>query len=132
MDAANLRRMLTAIVVVALGATVLWGVQKLRRAPAPVVVDSPAVVYSTRGRIEQLPGTSRAAMLQIHHEKIAEFKDRDGKVVGMNAMVMPFKPGPGISLEGFQVGDEVTFTFEHRWGEPPLITLLEKATPGGN
>jgi Cu/Ag efflux protein CusF len=119
------KRMAPAICVVVLLIGAVWAYQKWKPSSAPVPAGS-AEVYSTRGRIEQLPGTSRAAMLQIHHERIPEFKDRDGKVVGMNAMVMPFKPAPGISIEGFRVGDEIRFTFEHRWGEPPLITVIEK------
>jgi len=88
--------------------------------PPPPTSAVPAMVYTVNGRIEQLPDTAvKGSMLQVHHEDIPGFVSREGKVVGMNAMTMPFPPAPGVSLQGLSVGDEVELTFEVRWDRMP-------------
>ena len=71
-----------------------------------------AVAYTVRGRIFSLPDPARpAAELQIHHEELPSFMS-GGEVVGMSAMIMPFPDiATGVSLDGLNVGQAVTFTF---------------------
>lgn len=89
--------------------------------PSPSRTPAGAASYTLRGRIEQLPDPAvKGSTLQIHHEKVPTFTDQDGKVIGMNEMVMPFPPAAGLSLDGFAVGDNVEFTFEVRWDRIPF------------
>lgn len=89
--------------------------------------------YTTRAVIEGLPSADGKRFLSMHHEAIPDFADKSGKVVGMKEMVMPF-PGlaPGVSLEGFAVGDAVEVTFEVRWNEVPrtVVTSIRKLAEG--
>lgn len=128
---------------VVLGAAVLCGVSCEEKssapapAPAPVAAppsnpDVPEVqVHTVRGKIERLPEADKpASSLQIHHEAINDYVSRDGKR-GMNAMVMPFSVGPGVSLEGLAVGDIVEFTWELRKSGDPrsAITAIKRLPP---
>lgn len=81
--------------------------------------------YTTRGRIEKLPG-EKAGYLMIHHAAIADFLNREGKVVGMDEMVMEFPAVvPGMTLDGLMVGDPVEFTFEVRWNDDPVWVVVK-------
>lgn len=90
--------------------------------------------YTVRGRIVMLPEAGKpASVLQIRHEAIEHFVDSKGKVVGMEAMTMPFPTAKGLSLAGLAVGDAVEFTFEVRWDGSPIyqvtrITELPEGT----
>lgn len=91
-----------------------------------------AAVYQVRGEIRQLP-VAPARDLMIRHEAIPDFKDEAGRVVGMEAMTMPFTLAPGIELGGLAAGDRVEFTLEVRWDDPAnlaRITRLAKLPPG--
>ncbi|MCG8456342.1 MAG: copper-binding protein [Holophagales bacterium] len=84
--------------------------------------------YTTRGIVRQLPETSRpGSELFIHHEEIPEFRDMDGENTGMGSMMMPFPVAEPALLDGLEVGDRVSFTFEVRWqGSPPIrVTGIE-------
>ncbi|MFW6051807.1 MAG: copper-binding protein [Myxococcota bacterium] len=85
----------------------------------------PDQTYTARGRLEQAPAQGKKGDLVIHHERIAEFVDGEGEKVGMEAMVMPFAPADGLSLEGVQKGDPIEFTFEVRWGGDPMLRVTE-------
>lgn len=99
-----------------------------------------AATYTTRGKIEALPSAS--GDLSILHEPIPEFKDKDGTVVGMGTMSMPFPLAAGVSLDGLSVGDAVEFDFSVWWRPrvayevtrivklPPDTTLNFGPTPG--
>ena len=45
------------------------------------------------------------------------FENPTTGVLGMKSMTMAFPVGEGVSLEGIEVGDLVTFTFVTVWGE---------------
>lgn len=76
--------------------------------------------YTTRGRIDKLPG-EHAGYLMIHHAHIPDFLNRKGEVVGMDEMVMEFPAFvPGVTLDGLAVGEPVEFTFEVRWDDDPV------------
>lgn len=86
----------------------------------------PDQVYTVRGRIVDLPDPTRPASgLQVLHEAIDNFVGRDGRIVGMDAMTMPFTPARELSLEGFAVDDYVELVFEVRWKAPPLSRVVE-------
>lgn len=92
----------------------------------------PGQVYTLRGRITSLPVPGQPLTnLSIMHEALPSFVNKDGKVVGMPVMDMPFSPAPGLSLEGLSVGDPVEFTFEMRWhGQPrSQLTRIAKLPP---
>ncbi len=112
--------------------------------PAPAAEKAPDQTYTVRGKILKLPDPALPASdLQIQHEPIPNFVDKDGKVVGMRAMAMPFPVAPGVSLTGLAVDDLVEFTFEVRWGaegprwrvtriaELPAGTALDFGPPKG-
>ena len=92
----------------------------------------PADAYQTRGLVRQLPSPDRpGSELYVHHEAIPDFRDADGKVVGMEPMAMPFPVADPAMLDGLAAGDKIDFTFEMRWegGKPLLVTRLEKLPP---
>ena len=100
--------------------------------------EEPAVVhrYEVRGEIVRLPDPERpeASPMMIRHERIPDFKDSEGRVVGMNAMVMPFPAARGLSLEGLAPGDPVEIVFTVQWTpttrfEVESVEALPPGTP---
>lgn len=88
----------------------------------------PPEVYTSRGMVRQLPAEGPARSdLYIHHEAIEDFKDEDGKVIGMEAMAMPFAVAESADLSGLKAGDRVRFTFEVYWhgGDPLRVTAID-------
>ncbi len=91
--------------------------------------------YTVRGRIITLPARESKIYFQVHHEEIKDFLDKDGKVVGMKEMIMPFPDlAPNLSLAAFSTGDVVAITFDVRWDGPPRtlvtsVTSLSAPTP---
>lgn len=84
----------------------------------------PDQTYTLRGKIETLPQTGKPmSELTIHHEPLPTFRDVNGTVVGMSAMVMPFTPTKALDLSVFAPGDVVEFTFEVRWKSLPYSRL---------
>ncbi|MBU6413958.1 MAG: copper-binding protein [Planctomycetes bacterium] len=77
--------------------------------------------YTTRGVIVELPDAKRVGNpdLMIQHERIADFKDSSGKVVGMNSMIMDFPLAPGLSIAGLAKGDKVEVVMEVDWSQLP-------------
>lgn len=97
-------------------------------APATPTDREPDQIYTVRGEIRQLPdGENPASGLQLQHENIPDFVNRDGDVVGMKPMIMQFTPGPGVDLSDLSVGDKVQFTFDVDWDGSPLfmVTRIE-------
>lgn len=86
----------------------------------------PDQVYTVRGEIRQLPDGENPAMgLQIRHESIPDFVNRDGDVVGMRPMIMQFTPAPDLDLSALVVGDKISFTFDVDWDGAPLMLVTE-------
>jgi Cu/Ag efflux protein CusF len=104
-------------------------------AQAPAAPEVPAIadadVYVIRGLIKMLPDPAKpASSLMIRHQAIDNFVGRDGKVIGMNSMVMPFTVAEGLSLDGLAVGDIVEFTWEVAPGHTPAaVTKIVKLPP---
>ena len=103
-----------------------------KRPPAPAF--GPAEhTYTVRGEVVELPvANDPKTSFRVKHEPIREYKDREGKVVGMGTMTMSFSPGPGVSLEGIEKGDKVEFVWE-MWYRPRMrerITSLTELAGG--
>jgi hypothetical protein len=88
----------------------------------------PVETYRTRGEVSRVEGTGANARVSIVHEHIPTFKDRDGKVVGMESMEMIFGYAPAIANVSLGQGDKIAFDFDVRWSDTPplLITRIEK------
>ena len=85
--------------------------------------------YQVRGIIQNIVElTDYPAGLVIAHESVDNFRDRDGNVVGMEAMIMNFTLSKDLSAEALSVGDEILFTFQVNWTTGPrlLITNINK------
>ncbi len=80
--------------------------------------------YTVRGEVKKF----EADHALIHHERIAEFKDRDGKPSAMDSMAMNFSLAPGVPEDAFKPGAKLSVEFDVRWssGDPLVIT---KVTP---
>lgn len=120
------RMLFSAVAVVALAS--LHGCNKpAADEPAEAAETTGAAhTYTVRGQIVSVPSADKPlADLEIHHEAIPDFKNREGVVFenpttgvrGMKSMTMAFPVGEGVSLEGIEIGDLVTFTFVTVWGE---------------
>lgn len=96
------------------------------RASAPA---APSRRYTVRGEVVRAP--AGGAELLVRHEAIDDFADRDGKVVGMESMVMPFRIAPPVSAQGLAPGDAVELTFAVGWDPPTLrVERIERLPPG--
>lgn len=92
----------------------------------PVVVLPPLHVgwgqYDSRAIVIALPADGNDLVLK--HEAIPTFMSIEGECDGMQAMQMPFPLGEGVSLEGLNVDDIVTFSFEVDWDPGFFITSI--------
>ncbi|MGE0638986.1 MAG: copper-binding protein [Thermoanaerobaculia bacterium] len=96
---------------------------------AEVSPPQPASIYEVEGEIVRLPTAERPEIV-LRHEAVPGFRDESGKVVGMDAMTMPFALGANVPLTGLAVGDAVRFTLEVRWSEdrqPVQITRIARS-----
>ncbi len=128
-----------AAVCVALGGALM--VSGCERPPAAGTVrvsdltpptSPPSATYVVRGEVVSLPITGKPQTeLIVKHEAIDDFKDRDGKVVGMNAMEMEFPPAKGVDVRDLKVGEKVAVTFSVWWTQTPpwLATKIERLPP---
>lgn len=122
---------LAASLAVALALPVLAG---CRPASAPAAsAPAQAKRYTVRGEVVRLPESGAPSPeISIRHEAIPDFEDRQGAVVGMSAMVMPFRVGSGVSLAGLEPGDRIRFRFAVDWSsnriELESVEELPRAT----
>ncbi|MCC6230551.1 MAG: copper-binding protein [Phycisphaerales bacterium] len=98
-----------------------------KESPATAASNVPVETYSSRGKVVALPDP-KGALLQIHHEEIPTFKAKDGRVIGMKQMIMPFPLTSGVSLGELKPGDAVEFTFTVDWSRTPPqeITIIKR------
>jgi hypothetical protein len=86
----------------------------------------PGRTYTVRGQVTQLPDPDNPGTgLYLNHEAIDDFVDRDGEMVGMNPMAMPFQVDEGVSLEGIGVGDVVEIKLHVDWGAETEAEIVE-------
>ncbi|MEL7473117.1 MAG: copper-binding protein [Planctomycetota bacterium] len=117
-----------AVVLAALGA--LQGCGEGASAPETQAERRVDAIYETRGVVTSLPDPANPiAEFRIQHEPIHDFLDKDGNMVGMNAMDMSFPAlAPGVSIDGIGVGDKVVFAFDVAWDGDPRwsVTRIDK------
>lgn len=90
--------------------------------PTPVVAATPArPSYTVRAEVAVLPGIE-SSTIRLHHERIPNFANREGKVgtdsqgkSGMKPMTMSFAKGADVSYEGLKIGDRVEVIVEMNW-----------------
>lgn len=83
-------------------------------------------VYTVRGQVTQLPDPNNPGTgLYLNHEAIDDFVDRDGEMVGMDPMNMPFQVDEGVSLEGIGAGDVVEIKLRVDWGAETEAEIVE-------
>lgn len=84
--------------------------------------------YTVEGVIESIPADLSSSPMSIRHQSIDEFVDREGAVVSMHSMSMPFTVADTVSTDGLADGDAIRFTFEVRWESDPilLVTALDR------
>ena len=118
---AGIRRFAPFFAVI--GAIAAIAAASCRRPP-----EAPAVTvesYAMRGEIVRLPAAGSREMA-IRHEAIPEFRDEAGKVVGMEAMTMPFTLAQGVGVDALAPGDKIAFTLEMRWRDPREIARISR------
>ena len=115
--------------------TAATGSPRAARGPGRTEFVSPATSpehrYTTRGRLEALPGPT-SPYLRVHHESIDNFMQRDGSL-GMREMIMEFPAfAPGVSLSDLSPGDTIEFDWEVRYASEPtsIITAIRKLPVG--
>ena len=74
--------------------------------------------YTVRGQVVAITATE----VRVHHEAIPGFVGRNGAVVGMDSMTMPFHLAEGVDTHGIEDGDPVDLTFEVRWDADEALT----------
>lgn len=89
--------------------------------------------YSLRGQVTQLPDPNNPGTgLYVNHEAIDDFVSRDGEMVGMDPMTMPFPVDDEVSLEGIQVGDVIELKLHVDWETEPAAEIVEiRELPAG-
>lgn len=78
-----------------------------------------------RGEIVRLPAAGAREII-LRHEAVPDLRDESGKVVGMEAMTMPFTLARDVGLEGLAPGDRIAFTLEMRWQDPREIARISR------
>ncbi len=111
-------------------ATLLLLVAACSAAPPPAPAGARA--YVVRGEVVQPPSPVVAGIqVLVRHEAIDDFADASGRVVGMDAMVMPFEVSPTAAAKDLAVGDKVLVRFSMDWKEPRLrVERIERLPPG--
>jgi hypothetical protein len=89
--------------------------------------------YTTRGQVVQLPDPANPGTgLTLNHEAVDQFVDRQGELVGMDPMSMPFPVAKGVSLDGIQVSDVVEFDLHVDWSKEPAAEITRiRELPAG-
>ncbi|MEO8277442.1 MAG: copper-binding protein [Thermoanaerobaculia bacterium] len=89
-------------------------------AKAPAPPSAPPDIYAMRGEIVRLPAAGEREVI-LRHEAVPGFRDDAGKIVGMDAMTMPFTLSAAAlagAVQNLATGDRVAFTLEVRWSDP--------------
>ena len=98
----------------------------------PPAAPAGARVYVVRGEVVQAPSPVLAGIqVLVRHEAIDDFVDASGKVVGMDAMVMPFEASPAAASKDLAAGDKVEVRFSMDWKEPRLRVERIERLPAG-
>ena len=79
--------------------------------------------YHTRGLVQEVAKDGDEVSIAVHHERIAAFRDRDGKTAPMHSMVMIFGMAQALAPTLPTRGDKLAFDFEVRWDERPALRI---------
>jgi len=105
-----------AVLGLLLGVVIFSGCEKVESNPS----------YNVQGVIQRIvPLKDYPAAFMIAHGAIDDFRNQEGRVVGMDAMAMNFTLAPDLSADGFATGDEVEFTFRVNWTSAPRLLITE-------
>lgn len=99
-----------------------------QKAPSTADEGPPDATYTVRAEIVRLP-SALSGELQLRHESIPSFRDRQGQTVGMMSMTMPFGIAADLDLSDLLVGDRVQVTFEVRWSAAKTPLRVTKIVP---
>jgi hypothetical protein len=89
--------------------------------------------YTLRGQVvAMMPRGGGPRLITLRHEPVDDFADRQGKVVGMDSMTMPFPVARGVPLTAVAPGDTVAVTLCVDWQADPelAVTALRKLPAG--
>lgn len=89
--------------------------------------------YTVRGQVTQLPDPGNPGTgLYVNHEAIDQFMSRDGEIVGMDPMSMPFQVDEKVPLQDIQVGDVIEFDLRVDWGGDTEVEIvrIQELPPG--
>ncbi|MBZ0113075.1 MAG: copper-binding protein [Thermoanaerobaculia bacterium] len=89
--------------------------------------------YRVQGVVQRITGDQRGYReIVVRHQSVPDFRNREGEVVGMGSMAMPFAVAPALDLDDLAPQDQVAMTFEVRWeGEPVLLIVELEELPVG-
>ena len=86
--------------------------------------------YPVRAEVVRLPEPgSPLRELVLRHEAIPDFVGQDGRVVGMEAMVMPLEVSRSLPLDGVRAGDKVEIVLEVDWARPSYRVVQLRPLP---
>lgn len=91
---------------------------------AKVPADPADAVYEVRGRVESLETQGADTTIQIAHEAMPTFKDRDGNPSAMPAMTMPFSLDPRVDRKALPAKSLHNFTLEIHWSRAPGMRVV--------
>ena len=95
----------------------------------PEAPERPDAAYDVRGRIESIiEGQGPDTLVQIAHEAMPDFKDRDGNPSPMHAMTMPFALDPRVARDTLKPKSLYQFHIEIHWSHAPGMRIVS-ATP---
>lgn len=94
---------------------------------AETVAKSDVREYTVTGDVVRLPAEGQREII-IKHDKIIDYRDSTGNVVGMNAMTMPFWLSDPALAKNLKPGDRVQFTLKSQWHPMPSeqITAIHR------
>jgi hypothetical protein len=86
--------------------------------------------YTVKGVVEGFTPAAdgQRAHASIRHEAIAAFVSREGRVVGMESMVMPFELADSVQGVTPTAGQKVELVLEVRWSGGPQLLITQMRT----
>ncbi|MEY4580488.1 MAG: hypothetical protein RL701_5191 [Pseudomonadota bacterium] len=86
--------------------------------------DPPLRRYHARGIVTEVSSSGAELSVAIHHERIAKFEGRDGKLSDMDSMTMLFGVASDVPRAVWSQGAKVDFEFDMRWNLRPSLWIV--------